>query len=150
MKKQNTNDFDEYLTVLERKLSKALGRFEASVLRLPSLKSTTDAFTDVELGAYDEMMARFARVTDIFLSQYIRALIKKADPAFRGSFRDSLDQAEKLGYIDSADEWYQIRELRNRQAHEYEEDDLIALFRLVLDQKLRIESIKNEISKKRS
>ena len=76
----------------------------------------------------------------------MRACVKRSDPAFRGSFRDSLDLAEKLGVIDSANEWYGIRELRNRQAHEYEDEDLLNLFRETLAQTDRIRSIKKAVT----
>ncbi|OFZ79657.1 MAG: hypothetical protein A2583_14660 [Bdellovibrionales bacterium RIFOXYD1_FULL_53_11] len=132
---------DGLIAKIEHKLEKSLSRFESTLSRLPGLKGAVDEYTDRELGTYDEMMSRFARLTDIFLSQYLRALIKKSDPAFQGSLRDSLDLAEKYGFIDSAEEWYHIRELRNRQAHEYEEDDLIGLFKDILDQVPRIKSV---------
>lgn len=136
-----TQAIDSYLITLAKKLQKALTRFESTLARLPPIKDTIDEFSDEQLGTYDEMMSRFARLSDIFLSQYLRGLLKKSDPAFRGSFRDSLNLGEKLGYLDSANEWYKIRELRNRQAHEYEEDDLLGLFRAVLAQVPRLKSI---------
>ena len=40
---------------------------------------------------------------------------------------DNLDRAERLGFIDSADEWMSIRNLRNQMVHEYIEDTLILL-----------------------
>lgn len=38
------------------------------------------------------------------------------------SLIDNLDRAEKLGWLDSADEWLIIRKLRNQMVHEYVED----------------------------
>ncbi len=137
---------DLLITEIEGKLLKALARFESSLGRLPAMKDSVDSFSDQELGVYDEFMSRFARLTDIFLSRYVRACVKRSDPAFRGSFRDSLDLAEKLGVIDSANEWYGIRELRNRQAHEYEDEDLLNLFRETLAQTDRIRSIKKAVT----
>ena len=142
MAKGSENFTATYIISLQRKLGKALARFEASFHRLPPLKATVDDYTDEELGSYDEFMSRFARLTDIFLSQYIRARLQIGDPAFRGSLLDSLNLAEKLGLIDSAKAWYDIRELRNRQAHEYEEDELLKLFKETKDQVPRITSIR--------
>lgn len=109
------------------------------------MKKSVDEYTDEELGAYDEFMSRFARVTDIFLSQLLRTMLRKQDPAFRGTFLDSLNAAEKFGIIDSAEEWYKIRELRNRQAHEYEEEDLLGLYQEVLKQVERVRTIQRVI-----
>lgn len=35
---------------------------------------------------------------------------------------DNLDKAERLGLINSADEWLAMRKLRNQMVHEYVED----------------------------
>ncbi|MGK5086143.1 hypothetical protein WDW86_01170 [Bdellovibrionota bacterium FG-2] len=142
----NSGPIDLLIAEIEGKLLKALARFESSFSRLPAIKDNVDLFTDEQLGVYDEFMSRFARLTDIFLSRYLRACVKRADPAFRGSFRDTLDVGEKLGVIDSASEWYRIRELRNRHAHEYEDEDLLDLFRQTLAQTDRILSIKKTLS----
>ena len=126
---------------LERKLLKALGRFDSSLKRVVPLKNSVEEFSDEELGDYEELMSRFARLSDLFLSQYLRLRVQQEDPAFRGSFKDVLNQSEKLGLITSGDEWFKIRELRNKQAHEYEESDLIALFVQVLQSKPLLQSI---------
>lgn len=77
-----------------------------------------------ELEAWEALTSRFARVTDIFVSKYIRLLILEQDPGFRGEIRDVLDKAEKISLISSADTWMSIRELRNKVAHEYTKEDL--------------------------
>ncbi|WP_437559151.1 hypothetical protein [Acidithiobacillus sulfuriphilus] len=38
---------------------------------------------------------------------------------------DNLDRAERLGFIQSADEWMTMRKLRNQMVHEYVEDPAI-------------------------
>lgn len=78
-----------------------------------------------QLESWEALTARFARVTDIFLSKYIRLLVLELDPGFRGEMRDYLDKAEKTSLISSADQWMKIRELRNKIAHEYTKEDLI-------------------------
>jgi len=39
------------------------------------------------------------------------------------SFIDILDKLEKLGVIESAEDWFKIRELRNRITHEYPNEE---------------------------
>lgn len=74
---------------------------------------------------WEAFTSRFARCTDIFLSKYVRLLILDLDPGFRGEMRDFLDKAEKAGFIERADAWMKIRELRNKIAHEYTKEDLV-------------------------
>ncbi len=61
------------------------------------------------LEPWEALTARFARVTDIFMSKYLRLKILDLDPAFRGEIRDLLDKAEKSSFISNSDEWMKIR-----------------------------------------
>lgn len=85
-----------------------------------------------EFESWEALTARFARTTAIFLSKYIRLIILENDPGFRGEMRDLLDKAEKINLISNADQWMQIRELRNKIAHEYTKEDLIKTFKDIL------------------
>ena len=42
-----------------------------------------------------------------------------------GRLQDNLDKAERLGWIESAQTWLEIRKLRNQMVHEYIEDLVI-------------------------
>ena len=85
-----------------------------------------------ELEPWEALSSRFARLTDIFLSKYIRLKILDLDPGFRGEMRDLLDKAEKSAFISNADEWMKVRELRNKISHEYTGDDLKKTFEDIL------------------
>jgi len=66
-------------------------------------------------------VARFGRlqdtVADKLLPEFLRCLAEPVGPAI-----DNLDRAEKLGLLNSADEWLASRKLRNRMVHEYVRD----------------------------
>ena len=40
---------------------------------------------------------------------------------------DNLDRAERLGLLNSADEWMTMRNLRNQMIHEYVEDPVVLI-----------------------
>lgn len=69
----------------------------------------------------DAFVARFGRlqdtVADKLLPEFLRCLAEPVGPAI-----DNLDRAEKLGLLNSADEWLASRKLRNRMVHEYVRD----------------------------
>ena len=69
----------------------------------------------------DAFVSRFGRLQDTVGDKLLPALLismaEKPGPAI-----DNLDRAEKLGYIDSADAWMEMRRLRNQMVHEYIED----------------------------
>ncbi|NJL25067.1 MAG: hypothetical protein HC902_07765 [Calothrix sp. SM1_5_4] len=84
--------------------------------------------SDPEKEAWDGFVTRFACSSDLFLSKFIRAYVRADDPAFDGSFRDTLNRAEKLRLIASTDPWLEVRELRNVFVHEYSDSDLRKIF----------------------
>jgi hypothetical protein len=69
----------------------------------------------------DAFVSRFGRLQDNlgdkFLPQLLSALAEKPGAAI-----DNLDRAERLGWIESAETWLEIRKLRNQMVHEYIED----------------------------
>ena len=82
---------------------------------------------DVDLAERVEaFVGRFGRLQDTVGDKLLPMLLIALGerPA---AFIDNLDRAEKLGLIDSVDEWMSIRNLRNQMVHEYIEDPLILL-----------------------
>lgn len=69
----------------------------------------------------DAFVSRFGRLQDNlgdkFLPQLLSAMAEKTATTI-----DNLDKAERLGWIESAETWLQIRKLRNQMVHEYIED----------------------------
>ncbi len=124
-------DYDKLLKEQRRQIDKALGHLEYSYKKVQKLSPDPKKLDDEDLETWESFVARFARASDLFLSKYIRTAILQGDPAFRGSFRDFLDQAEKMGLVDQADAWMAVRELRNQSAHEYSEEKLAALFEAI-------------------
>jgi hypothetical protein len=69
----------------------------------------------------DAFVSRFGRLQDNlgdkFLPQLLMALAEKPGAAI-----DNLNLAERLGWIQSTEEWLLMRKLRNQMVHEYIED----------------------------
>lgn len=69
----------------------------------------------------DAFVSRFGRLQDNLgdklLPQLLDAMAEKTGAAI-----ENLDRAEKLGWIESADVWLEMRKLRNQMVHEYIED----------------------------
>ena len=137
---------EKILEIQQRELNKALERLSYSFQKVKNLPLNTEEFDDETLETWESFSARFARASDIFLSQYLRICILLTDKGFRGTMRDFLDVGEKLGLIDDAQAWMNIRELRNLSAHEYTEEDLVAVFKRLLKECPRVLNIKNKIN----
>ena len=79
---------------------------------------------DEILETWESFTARFSRVVNLFLTKLLRCLVLRNDPGFEGTLRDFVNQGEKLGLVESANQWMTFRGFRNIIAHEYEEDEL--------------------------
>jgi len=66
----------------------------------------------------DAFVARFSRLQDTIGDKLLPAILKLNLESV-GSQLDNLFRAEKLGWIDSADQWIELRGLRNSLVHEY-------------------------------
>ena len=83
-----------------------------------------------DLDAFEALTGRFARLSDLLMKRVFR-LLDAVELEDEGTLLDALNRAEKRGVISSAGRFREIRELRNAIAHEYAEEDLLPLFRLV-------------------
>jgi len=66
----------------------------------------------------DAFVSRFGRLQDTLGDKLLPALLRVGlEPT--GSQLDNLLRAEKIGWIESSEQWVEIRTLRNRLVHEY-------------------------------
>lgn len=141
------NKFDNLLSDYAQKLQKALKHLEYSLSKVNKLPVNVELLSEDQLETWESFSSRFSRCVDIFLTKYIRTVVLKNDPGFSGSLIDSVNQAEKMKLIDSADEWLSLRALRNMTAHEYTESDLAMYFDTIRSKAPVILKIKNIITK---
>jgi hypothetical protein len=127
-------NYDQILQELKTELFQSITFLEYSYNKVRSKQSTAIESMDPELlETFEALVSRFSRTTDIFIAKYLRSVAEKDDPAFRGGLRDWVNYAEKKGLINSASQWMEIRELRNKISHEYAAKDLALIFKQVLD-----------------
>lgn len=95
------------------------GRLFEEALTIERLQKIKDDAVLAE--RLDAFVGRFGRLQDNLgdklLPQLLDAMAEKTGAAI-----ENLDRAEKLGWIESADIWLEIRKLRNQMVHEYIED----------------------------
>ena len=112
--------------------------FLANVIRkeIFHLKSTDQSLFEQPITAFAlenlEVDLRFSEQIDAFVTRFNRLQDTLGDKmlpsllAFNaeniGTMIDNLDKAERFGWINSTDQWLEIRKLRNQMVHEYIED----------------------------
>lgn len=90
-----------------------------------SLEDAARLETEPDLAErVDAFVGRFSRLQDTagdkLLPVFLNALGETPGAAI-----DNLDRAERLGLLDSVDDWMVMRRLRNQMVHEYVEDPVI-------------------------
>ena len=86
-----------------------------------------ESYTYDELEHFESLTGRFARLSDLIIQKILR-LIDQIDLEVQGTVRDRINRAEKKELISSAEEFIDIRELRNHIAHEYDSTTMLKLF----------------------
>ena len=124
-------EYDEILRDQAEKVKKALFHLRYSFEKVQSLSFDVHTLSEEQLSDWESFVARFSRASDLFLSKYLRTYVLSQDPGFEGTFIDFLNRAVKLKLIKSMSEWRRIRDLRNKAAHEYDDDHLEAVFKEV-------------------
>ncbi len=78
--------------------------------------------TEQEIETIDAFILRFSRLQDILGKKIFRFLLEISGEELVIMI-DVLNKMEKINIINDANEWMNIREIRNFAIHEYAEDD---------------------------
>ncbi|MCK5716344.1 MAG: hypothetical protein KAH77_02565 [Thiomargarita sp.] len=101
-----------------------------------------EEYTLDELDRFESLTSRFARLCDILLQKIFR-LIDEIDLESPCSLRDRINHAEQKGLINSAERFIECRMLRNEISHEYMPEDVLKIFKTVLEMTpILVESVK--------
>lgn len=108
-----------------------VARKESHHLQLTNQKLFAHVFTleraktleaDLALSeSLDAFIARFGRLQDTLGDKFLPLLLTVMNESV-GAAIDNLDKAERLGLIQSVNEWIELRKLRNQMVHEYIND----------------------------
>lgn len=76
-----------------------------------------------EVRDIDQYLYRFSKLQDTLGQKVFRLLLDIYNPSNENiTFIDSLNNLEKLGFLESASEWMNLREKRNKIAHQYDDE----------------------------
>lgn len=91
-----------------------------------------DEYSMSELSEFESLSGRFSRSSDIFTQKVLKTLFiyMQEDAPF---FIDRCNLAEKMELIQSAEDLFNIRQLRNQISHEYAQAEISELFEALLE-----------------
>jgi len=73
---------------------------------------------DLGIDRLESFAAKFSRMQDTVVDKLIPTVLRASGERTAAAI-DNLARMERIGLIDSADEWLEMRGLRNRLVHEY-------------------------------
>ena len=126
----NTSNLENLLNLNWGLLKQALPSFERSLVKCRDIDFSPQISFETE-EALDALSSKFSRVSDIYTQKVIKTLLflMREDAP---TFLDRMNLCEKLGIISSAEELIAIRDLRNIIAHEYLSENLVEIYREII------------------
>ena len=119
------------------RLQNAVEVLEKNYIFPLSMESFKSILESVEYLAYsDQIIYRFSKLQDCMGAKLFKSLLLYEGENINKPFLDILNQLEAIDII-NVDEWFEIRDLRNEIAHDYEDNDSIAVNILNAIYKLR-------------
>ena len=98
--------------------------FGAAELDLPWFRDLLA--TDLGSDRLESFTGKFARMQDNFVDKLLPKLLL-LENEMPGSALDNLRKAERLGWLQNAEDWARMRLLRNKLVHEYVNDPAVLL-----------------------
>ena len=123
------NDLGERLAFLTRVIEKEITHLQYTDAKLFEQLLTIEQIHQLHNNPVlsekiDAFVSRFSRLQDTLGDKLLPALLQRLGEQ-TGPMLYNLDKAEKFGWINAADEWMNIRMLRNQMIHDYIEDSAI-------------------------
>ena len=79
--------------------------------------------TQIQVSFLDQMIYRFSKLQDMIGHRVVKALLDYlGEDTENMAFKDMLLKLEKLQILPSANEWLELREIRNLVSHEYPDE----------------------------
>jgi hypothetical protein len=99
-----------------------------------------------DLAFSDQIIYRFSKLQDTIGAKLFKGLLLYQGENVDKPFLDILNQLEKIDIVD-VNEWFELRDLRNEIAHDYDNNDNLAIDILnnIFESKSELEKILNSI-----
>lgn len=131
----NLNESYKHLLRLEN----AFEALEKNYIFPISMEKFKVILENIEHLAYsDQIIYRFSKLQDCMGAKLFKSVLLYEGENVNKPFLDILNQLEAIDII-NVDEWFEIRDLRNEIAHDYEDNDEIAINILNTIYKLKID-----------
>ncbi len=130
------------------RLNSAFEELKKSYNFLIDKKDFVNILDSVQDLAYsDQIIYRFSKLQDCMGAKLFKSFLLYQGENTNRPFLDILNQLEKIDIV-NINEWFEIRDLRNEIAHDYQDSDEVAvnILNMIYRLKDELETILNSIS----
>lgn len=121
-------DLVKILDLLLQDLVESQSTLDHSITLCQGIDVSAEKAIPIEdLDKFETLTSRYARISDIVTQKVFRT-INQIDLEADGTTRDFINRAAKKGFIEDENAFFEMRELRNRIAHEYAAKSLRNIF----------------------
>jgi len=113
------------------KLDKALQSFKLSLDKCCTI-GLKNEYSFEESETFDSMTSKFARLNDIYVQKILRTVFLLLHEDNK-TLIDLANRAENLNMISNADNLLILRDIRNQISHEYEDENLNAIYSEIIE-----------------
>jgi len=111
------------ITVCNRHKKYLTFALEQTADLFPIIPDKYEHLTQIQVSFLDQMIYRFSKLQDTIGNRVFKTLLDfLGEESETMAFKDILLRLEKLRILPSANEWLELREIRNLVSHEYPED----------------------------
>lgn len=147
------------MNIKHLKLQKIINECDRHILRMNSayrkalaiMPLNVDKYTALvedEIEHIDQYLFRFAKLQDTIGKRLFKAILSSLEEEIEDlSFIDILNRLEKLKILESAEQWLELRKIRNTLSHTYEDEpeEMSIAINAIFNKKQSIESIYNRL-----
>ncbi len=148
------------MTINQLKRQKIVNECDKHILRMNSaykkivatLPLDTDKYNnlnDDEVGHIDQYLFRFAKLQDAIGKRFFKVIALSLEEDLEDvPFIDLLNRLEKLNILESAEQWLELRKIRNVLSHTYEDEpeEMSIAINSIFDKKQTIEKIYQKLT----
>ena len=119
----NKTVFDGIADICQTHAQRLRWAMEQLAQKKPLTAQKLQKLTDVELAVCDQFIVRFSKLQDAMGAKLLPAVIELThEEGELATFIDKLNRLEKIGALNSVEQWLKLREMRNQFAHDYPND----------------------------
>lgn len=132
----------ELLRINLGELKQARVHLDFSFQQIRGLSCDLTHLTEEELESVEAFCSRFARTVDLLVNKVLRSL-DRVELVAQGTLIDVVNRAEKRGFIESAEDLREMKDIRNVIAHDYAGGKAGEILSFCQKQKPRLDAICN-------